>query len=312
MADTVTSLQRPLRTPRFEPRLDLKRLLASAFGWIAPALLVAVWQASASLGWLPDSLLPSPFAVLAAGWRLTLSGELPRNVEVSFLRALRRARRRRRDRLRLRARQRPFAAQRPLDRHDPADGAQHPASRADSPGHRLVRHRRGGEAVPGRARRVLPHLRQYAAWRALGRPAARRDGEELRHAAARAVSPRHPARRPALDLRRPALRAGDHVADADRRRDDRGAIWRRLHGDAGARIPADRRRRAGDRDLRAARQTRRRRRACARALVPPITSAPRDARASPISVRRCSPAQPNWRWWRTTPTPPIRNCYRGG
>src|SRR5580704_9493371 len=88
MADIVTSLQRTSGTPRFTLRLDLKRLLARAVGWIAPALLVLVWQASASLGWLPDSLLPSPFAVLAAGWRLTLSGDLPRNVEVSFLRAL--------------------------------------------------------------------------------------------------------------------------------------------------------------------------------------------------------------------------------
>jgi sulfonate transport system permease protein len=87
MADTVTSLRRPLRTPRIALRLDLKRRLAPAVGWIAPALLVVVWQASASLGWLPDSLLPSPLAVLAAGWRLTLSGDLPRNVEVSFLRA---------------------------------------------------------------------------------------------------------------------------------------------------------------------------------------------------------------------------------
>jgi sulfonate transport system permease protein len=88
MADIVTSLQRTLGTPRFAVGLDLKRLLAPAIGWIAPALLVLVWQASASAGWLPDSLLPSPLAVLAAGWRLTLSGDLPRNVEVSFVRAL--------------------------------------------------------------------------------------------------------------------------------------------------------------------------------------------------------------------------------
>ena len=87
MADAVTSLRRPLRMARIAPRLDLRRPLAPAIGWIAPALLVVIWQASASLGWLPDSLLPSPIAVLAAGWRLTLSGELPRNVEVSFLRA---------------------------------------------------------------------------------------------------------------------------------------------------------------------------------------------------------------------------------
>jgi sulfonate transport system permease protein len=88
MADAATSLQQPLRTSRLALRLDFKRRLAPAIGWIAPTLLVFVWQASASLGWLSESLLPSPLAVLAAGWRLTLSGDLPRNVEVSFLRAL--------------------------------------------------------------------------------------------------------------------------------------------------------------------------------------------------------------------------------
>jgi sulfonate transport system permease protein len=84
----VTTLQRPLRTRRAALRLDVRRQLAPAAGWIVPALLVAVWQGCASLGWLPDSLLPSPFAVVAAGWRLTRSGDLPRNVEVSFLRAI--------------------------------------------------------------------------------------------------------------------------------------------------------------------------------------------------------------------------------
>ena len=87
MADAVTSLRRPLRTRALRAAPRSQAPLAPAVGWIAPALLVVVWQASASLGWLPDSLLPSPLAVLAAGWRLTLSGELPRNVEVSFLRA---------------------------------------------------------------------------------------------------------------------------------------------------------------------------------------------------------------------------------
>ena len=33
-------------------------------------------------------MLPSPYAVVAAGYRLTLTGELPRNIEVSFLRAI--------------------------------------------------------------------------------------------------------------------------------------------------------------------------------------------------------------------------------
>ncbi len=59
-----------------------------ALPWAVPALLIAMWQISSLLGWLSDSVLPSPFAVIAAAWRLTLTGELPRDIEVSFLRAL--------------------------------------------------------------------------------------------------------------------------------------------------------------------------------------------------------------------------------
>jgi sulfonate transport system permease protein len=57
-------------------------------GWVLPALIVAVWQAAASLGWIAGTIMPSPVAVLAAAWRLTLSGELPQNLGVSALRAL--------------------------------------------------------------------------------------------------------------------------------------------------------------------------------------------------------------------------------
>jgi sulfonate transport system permease protein len=57
-------------------------------GWLIPFGLIVVWQAASSAGVLSDNVLPSPFAVLAAGWRLTLTGELPRNIEVSFLRAM--------------------------------------------------------------------------------------------------------------------------------------------------------------------------------------------------------------------------------
>ena len=57
-------------------------------GWILPALTIVAWQASASLGWIPDTVMPSPSAVAAAAWRLTLSGELPQNLGVSALRAL--------------------------------------------------------------------------------------------------------------------------------------------------------------------------------------------------------------------------------
>ena len=79
---------------RVAPRSRSRRLASptwargSALTWLAPALIVAGWQAASSLGWLSESVMPSPVAVLRAAVRLTSSGELPRNVEVSFLRAL--------------------------------------------------------------------------------------------------------------------------------------------------------------------------------------------------------------------------------
>ncbi len=88
MSETVTTLPRlsaPQKSLGFEPA---RRLASAAAGWLAPAMLIAVWQLSSSLGWLSDSVLPSPYAVVAAGYRLTLTGELPRNIEVSFLRAI--------------------------------------------------------------------------------------------------------------------------------------------------------------------------------------------------------------------------------
>ena len=35
-------------------------------GWILPAVFIAAWQASASLGWIADTVMPSPIAVAAA------------------------------------------------------------------------------------------------------------------------------------------------------------------------------------------------------------------------------------------------------
>ena len=38
-------------------------------GWILPALILVVWQVAASLGWIGDTVMPSPYAVVAAAWR---------------------------------------------------------------------------------------------------------------------------------------------------------------------------------------------------------------------------------------------------
>jgi sulfonate transport system permease protein len=55
--------------------------------WALPAIIVLLWEVGALTGWIPGRVLPAPTAVVAAGWRLMLSGELLHNVWVSFWRA---------------------------------------------------------------------------------------------------------------------------------------------------------------------------------------------------------------------------------
>ena len=57
-------------------------------GWIALAALVASGRPPRRSAACPTACCRRPAPSLAAGWRLTLSGELPRNIEVSFLRAM--------------------------------------------------------------------------------------------------------------------------------------------------------------------------------------------------------------------------------
>jgi sulfonate transport system permease protein len=87
MTDAASAFPHAARWPRLALAKLARRAFRASAGWFVPALLIALWQISATLGWLSENVLPSPLAVLAAGWRLTLSGELPRNVEVSSLRA---------------------------------------------------------------------------------------------------------------------------------------------------------------------------------------------------------------------------------
>src|SRR4051812_47664837 len=77
------------RTGRGGPAWRLPRLRRdAALPWLVPIGLVVVWQALCSLGILNARLLPAPVDVVAAGWRLTLSGELPHHMWVSTQRAL--------------------------------------------------------------------------------------------------------------------------------------------------------------------------------------------------------------------------------
>jgi len=67
----------------------LRRVLLSVgFGWLLPIALVLLWEASARLGLLPDTILPAPSAVFLAAWNLLHKGELLQHIGVSGARAL--------------------------------------------------------------------------------------------------------------------------------------------------------------------------------------------------------------------------------
>jgi sulfonate transport system permease protein len=62
--------------------------LRLASPWLIPLGLVLVWQVFAGSGLIPHRVLPSPLEVLQAGFRLTLTGELPLHLWESSQRAL--------------------------------------------------------------------------------------------------------------------------------------------------------------------------------------------------------------------------------
>ena len=57
-------------------------------GWMLPIVLLALWQLGASTGVLSSTVLPNPLDIGRAAYRLSASGELLTNMEVSTLRAL--------------------------------------------------------------------------------------------------------------------------------------------------------------------------------------------------------------------------------
>jgi sulfonate transport system permease protein len=62
--------------------------LNSLTQWVLPLAIVVIWQALCVIGFIPERILPAPTAVVLAGWKLLLSGELVRNIWVSFWRAI--------------------------------------------------------------------------------------------------------------------------------------------------------------------------------------------------------------------------------
>jgi len=64
------------------------RLSRNGIGWLPPVAAIAGWEAASRAGVMPANVLPAPSAVAEAFWRLTLSGELIRNIGVSTASAL--------------------------------------------------------------------------------------------------------------------------------------------------------------------------------------------------------------------------------
>jgi len=56
--------------------------------WIVPILLIIVWQAAAELKWLSTRILPAPWDIVLAFYKLSLSGELWLHIKTSTWRAL--------------------------------------------------------------------------------------------------------------------------------------------------------------------------------------------------------------------------------
>ena len=117
-----------------------------------PAAGLGSWRPR---GWLSARVLPAPSATALAFWDTLRSGPCC-TMSGSARSAPDRARHRRQPGLRPGPAQRRLPVRRAAARFLAADAAQHPASGGHPAGHPLVRHRRGGQAVPGRAGVLFP------------------------------------------------------------------------------------------------------------------------------------------------------------
>lgn len=68
-------------------RSQLGRRQLVFISWLAPALVVIVWEVLAQIGWLSPQVLPAPSKVLQTAYRLATTGSLLNDLGVSLLRA---------------------------------------------------------------------------------------------------------------------------------------------------------------------------------------------------------------------------------
>ncbi len=67
--------------------ISTDRRILAALSWIAPLVLVIVWEWLAQAGWLTPQVLPAPSKIIKTAYKLTVSGSLLNDLGVSLLRA---------------------------------------------------------------------------------------------------------------------------------------------------------------------------------------------------------------------------------
>jgi sulfonate transport system permease protein len=81
---TVGAVQPKTRSRAFFNNPWVQQLLP----WVAPILLIIIWQTLAQIGWISTRVLPAPLDVIKAAFRLAGTGELLTNIWVSSRRAI--------------------------------------------------------------------------------------------------------------------------------------------------------------------------------------------------------------------------------
>ena len=83
--DSATATSRSRGRSHFAARA-LCRARAATRGWIALALVIALWQLAGSAGWVNPLFLPAPSAIAVAIYKLAMSGALWQHVSASVMR----------------------------------------------------------------------------------------------------------------------------------------------------------------------------------------------------------------------------------
>ena len=67
--------------------IELSRRTLQLLSWLAPVVLLVVWEVLAQAGWLSPQVLPAPSKVVRTAFKLAATGSLLNDLGISLLRA---------------------------------------------------------------------------------------------------------------------------------------------------------------------------------------------------------------------------------